>query len=492
MKRHYKVLLVLLAVLSAIVGIALLGAKTYVESAGTRGRLEAQLGKVLGLPLAISNVHLSLWSGLTIEGVSVPDEGGNFLEGATFHARCRFGPLLRSRFEIYGLRAENPKIFWRQGADGKWTLPMRAKAAPEAPKKASVPTVGKKTEGFQVAVEGFKVVNATAELFDNEQKPVARFSGINVNYDVLAAEHAEGSMSIDRVQWHALVLTQVHAPFKYGDGAVSLASLEGSLAGGSLRGSLNLQANVQGIPFDAELKLEGADIGKLMTETTWAPNQFAGRIDGSVEMHGSVRRLVKVEGKGALALTGVAIKGFDFFSTIADGLHIPELADLRLDDSSTAFHLGDEKVLIDSLALNSPAVKILANGNVRLNGRMAIDARLVLAERTVNELPDFVREFVARASNGESGIDFKVGGTMQKPKTDLLDRVSGKRVLSQAVDVVGNLFGDKKRKDDKKKEKKSSPDAVKAPPPPLPALDPTATLVVPPAEPAPAPASPQP
>ena len=101
-------------------------------------------------------------------------------------------------------------------------------------------------------------------------------------------------------------------------------------------------------------------------------------------------------------------------------------------------------MFIDSLALNSPAVKVLASGLVRLNGRITVDARLALAEGTLQRLPDFVREFVANV-NGEHGIDFKVGGTLSKPKTDLLDKVSGKRALSQAADVVGNLFGKKKK-----------------------------------------------
>ena len=490
MKRHFKVLLVVAAVLLALVGIALLGAKTYVESDGTRSRIEAQLGRMLGLPLVITDVNLSPWAGLTIGGVSVPEEQGNFLEGATFRARCRFGPLLQRRLEIYGLRAENPKVVWHQGADGKWTLPQRAKAESGEPKNESAPreSVPKepKSEGFQVTVDGLKIVNAAVELLDREKQTVVKFTGVNIDYGVLTMERVEGTVNIDRVQWSALAITQVHGPFKYADGAVSLAPLEGTLAGGALKGSLNLQPAVPGIPFNAELKLVAGDLSRLMTETAWAPNQFFGRIDASAEMHGTVRRLVKVEGKGALSLTGAEIKGFEFFTAIAEGLHIPELADMHLGDSSTEFRLGDEKVFVDSLALNSSAVKVLANGNVRLNGRIEIAARLALAESTMRGLPGFVREFVGSV-NGESGIDFKVGGTLSKPKTDLLDRVTGKRALTQAADVLGNLFGDKKKKDDqKKKDKKTNHDPAKIVPPVLPAIDPTATVLVPPADPPPA------
>ena len=482
MKRHFKVILVFAAVLIALVGIALLGAKTYVESDGTRSRIEAQLGRMLGLPLVITDVNLSPWAGLTIGGVSVPEEQGNFLEGATFRARCRFGPLLQRRLEIYGLRAENPNIVWHQGADGKWTLPQRAKVVSDGPKKEG----GSRSEGFQVTVDGLKIVNAAVELLNREKQTVVKFTGVNIDYGVLTMERVEGTVNIDRVQWSALAITQVHGPFKYADGAVSLAPLEGTLAGGALKGSLNLQPTVHGIPFNAELKLVAGDLSRLMTETAWAPNQFFGRIDASVEMHGTVRRLVKVEGKGALSLTGAEIKGFEFFTAIAEGLHIPELADMHLGDSSTEFRLGDEKVFVDSLALNSPAVKVLANGNVRLNGRIEIAARLALAESTMRGLPGFVREFVGSV-NGESGIDFKIGGTLSKPKTDLLDRVTGKRALSQATDVLGNLFGDKKKKDDqKKKDKKTNQDPAKIVPPMLPAVDPTATVLVPPADPPPA------
>ena len=250
MKRHSKVIFVVLAVLLAIVAIALLGAKTYVESAGTRTRVEAQLGSVLGLPLTITKVHLSPWGGLAIHGVNIPDGEGNFMEGATFRASCRFIPLLQRRFEIYGLRAEDAKIVWRQGADGKWTLPGRAKpTSSEARSEAQKPKpAGKKGDSFQVVVDGFKVVNATAELQDNERKPVANFSGLNLNYNTLTTDRAEGTMRIDRVQWHALPVTQLRGPFKYTNGTVALDPLEGTVAGGALRGALNLQAGAQGIP----------------------------------------------------------------------------------------------------------------------------------------------------------------------------------------------------------------------------------------------------
>ena len=234
MKRHSKVLLVVLAVLVAIVGIALLGAKAYVESAATRSRIETQLGQMLGLPLVISDVSLWPWSGLKIGGVSVPGDEGNFLEGATFRARCRLGPLLQRRLEIYGLRAENPKIVWREGADGKWTLPQRVKPPGEEltpttePKKDGAPKE-KKAEGFRVTVDGLKIANAAIELLDNEKKSVVKLTGVNIDYDVLTPERVEGAMRIDRVQWAALAITQVHAPFKYAENAVSLAPLEGRL-----------------------------------------------------------------------------------------------------------------------------------------------------------------------------------------------------------------------------------------------------------------------
>ena len=134
MKRLSKAILILLAALVAIACVALLGVNLYVQSPGTQTRIQEELSKKLGVPLLIANTSLTPWSELRINGITIPTEEGNFLEATVFSARYRLSALLHQRLVIYDMRAENPRIVWREDAEGKWTLPKLPKSQSDEPK----------------------------------------------------------------------------------------------------------------------------------------------------------------------------------------------------------------------------------------------------------------------------------------------------------------------------------------------------------------------
>jgi uncharacterized protein involved in outer membrane biogenesis len=479
-KKLPKVILIAAAVLLVIAGIALLGVRSFVSSPMTRTRLEEELGNALRMPLTIGSVHLAHFNGIRIEGVSISGEGGNFLHGATLSARCRALPLLAGRLEIYALAAENPSFLWAPDVKGKWVLPRRVESAPSAPKETA-PKPEKK-RSFNVSIDDVRLTGGSLTLLGKERTPLVKFIGIAIAANSPTRESAAGTLTVDRIQWFALGFENVRTPFKYADGTLAAEALTASLAGGALEGTISTQPDVSGIPFAFALKLKSADLGRLMTETEWAPNQFAGKLDAQIDARGAFRRFSsRLEGSGSLALSGGVIQNFEFFQILADGLRIPELAKFRLNDSSAAFQVRDEKVQVDSLALNSADVKLLCKGPVRFNGKMDLDARLALSDRVADELPKFAREnFLVRDASGQAGLEFKISGALSKPKTDLLQRISGRTLNSQLDNLTSSLFGGKKKNGDDKKKKESNESAPTLPPtpaapapePPAPACEP--------------------
>ncbi len=480
MKRLSKAILILLAALVAIACVALLGVNLYVQSPGTQTRIQEELSKKLGVPLLIANTSLTPWSELRINGITIPTEEGNFLEATAFSARYRLSALLHQRLVIYDMRAENPRIVWREDAEGKWTLPKRPKTHSDEPKTETQP---KTASSFQVEVEGFKLADGRIEFLDRENKPVATFTGVDMDYSTLTEGLVEGTLAVGRAEWSKIVIEKLHSPFKYADGDLVLPSLAGEYHGGQLTGNITAQPRVADIPFKGKIQVVGVDLTRLMNETGWAPNQFAGRIAGTLEAKGTFRKIAKIQGPGSITITSGQIRQLDLFRSIGDVLRIPQLSDLQLRESHGQFHLSDEKVHVDSLILDSTDVKIVAKGPARFNGKLALDARLVLTDRTSNQLPDFIRSnFTTTDDEGVKGLDFKIGGTLDKPKTDLLDRVIGNKLSEQFDDLVSGIFGGKKKKDDKKDDKKKKTDRPPSIPPPLPAVDPTVTTLVPPAD----------
>ena len=133
---------------------------------------------------------------------------------------------------------------------------------------------------------------------------------------------------------------------------------------------------------------------------------------------------------------------------------------LDLQQASADFRVGEGKVYVDELLLRSPNLKLIARGEVRLDSTLKLGARLVINERISRQLPAFVEtNFQAGDEPGTRYIDFAVTGTLAKPKTDLLDRILGKKIQKEVGSIFQNIFGGKRKPEKKEKEKKpkSSP-----------------------------------
>jgi hypothetical protein len=97
---------------------------------------------------------------------------------------------------------------------------------------------------------------------------------------------------------------------------------------------------------------------------------------------------------------------------------------------------------------------------VKFNGKLDLDARLSVSERVTRQLPQFVEKaFTPGGVAGMRQIDFDVNGTLEKPKSNLLERLVGRNYESQAVGLFQSIFGIKKKEQRKEEE-------IKPPAPP--------------------------
>jgi type II secretion system protein N len=474
-KSLSKAILITFAVLAGIALLLVLALNLYVQSPGTQARIQEELSQALKLPLVITNTTLTPWSDLHINGIAVPGEKGNFLEASSFSARYRLLPILRKRLVIYDMRFESPKIVWMQNEKGKWELPALAKAPKEATEAPSEKKETKKKPGkddFQVVLDRFKITGGSAEFLDKEGKRVALFTDVEMDYTSIAEERLEGVARIGRINYaDTLFFDNVRTPFKYVGGQFSLPAIEATLAGGPVTASFELQAEKSKSPFVTQLQFEDADLARLSTEAGWASGRATGTLRGTFEMAGVSGAIDKAKGKGELVLTNGTLRQMDLLQTLGEVLQFEELIQLRVNSGVANFRFENEKVQVDHIALQSPDLKLTAQGMARFNRKLDLDARLSVDERTLKRRAPFVRQlFAAADDNGEHAIDFKIMGTIDKPKTDLAEKLLGKSLGDQFENVVSRLFGfgrkkdEEKKKDEKKKKKKDEPGAGGKPP----------------------------
>ena len=493
MKPVSKAILIGVAALIGLAGVLLLALNLYLQSPGTQARIQQELSEALKLPLVITNTTIAPWSDLRINGITVPAETGNFLEASSFTARFQLLPLLRKRLIIYDMRFENPHIHWVQNEKGKWVMPRLAKAPREAseddPPESEKPKAGGKKNDFEVVLDGFKVHRGSIEFIDNDGKRVAHFTDVDLDYTVISEERLEGVARIGRVNYaDALFFENVRAPFAYREMEFSLPHIEGTLGGGHVTGSFRLQPAEAKSPFEARLELAGVDLAQITTAAGWASGRASGTLAGTIALHGPGRQMKKAEGEGRLTLTNGVIRQMDLLQTLGEVLQFEELILLRLKNASADFHVGDEKVHIDQLLLESPDLKLTATGTARFNRKLELDARLAVDETMLKRRAPFVRNLFASTDEaGQHAIDFKVAGTYDRPTTDLAEKLLGKTLGDQFENVVSRLFGLGKKKDDEKKKEEKKKKKKKEEEPAGPPSDAAPVESVPDAPPPPSP-----
>ena len=508
MKKVSKAILIGFAVLAAL-GVALVaGLNLYVQSPGSQARIQEELSKALRLPLKLTNISVSPFGSLRITGITIPNGGANFLEAASFNARYLVLPLLQNKLVITEMSVENPKIVWVQTTGGKWKLPepeqaaKEAKEANETPKPKEVkepkepgaikvpkenppetaekkPAAPEKKSAFDVIVNRFDVEGGAVDLLDKDMKHVAAFSNVNMTYTSLTAERVEGTATIGKLVWaDTFVLENVKTPFSFADGAFNLPEITAAFAGGTLQGRFHTHTEQTHSPFKIAIGFNKLDLDRLSTQTGAPAGQTLGSISGQIEVHGDTQQTDRLEGVGRVDLRDAQFHQLDLFQTIGQLLG---LTDLRVRDGHGDFRLNDEKIAVEKITLNTADLQLTAQGTARLNKRLNLTAQISAEDAVVKRLPEQIRDSFIPVDGGRRALDFTIGGTMDKPKTNLVDKLIGKKLNTQFDGLLQGFFGgDKKPEDEKankerkKKEKEKAaeknadaPPVASAPPQPV-------------------------
>jgi hypothetical protein len=117
-------------------------------------------------------------------------------------------------------------------------------------------------------------------------------------------------------------------------------------------------------------------------------------------------------------------------------------------------------VLIDEIVLRSPNLRLNAGGTVTFKGKLGLEAVLTINDKIRGQLFRAIRDnFVASEDHpGEYSLPFHIGGTVEKPKTNLMERAVGVD-LKNLGGVIDALFG---RGKGKKKNAESAPESPTA------------------------------
>lgn len=459
MKKLARIALIAAGIIGAAAVMLLLAVNMHVQSEHTHRRIERELSQRIGSTLRITRVSVTPWGGLKLSGITIPQSngapGGEFLEAKTFQLRIEFASLFEQRLVIKEIALLQPTVVWYQDAEGKWRLPGLA-ARPNASAQAEIrqaeqspAAVNARTDSRDVSqptaiatpgtaahenrtfvpeIRRVKLLGAHFRFLDQHGRPVASFDDVQFRSAFRSGVELLGDLTIAKTSLRDhFFLQQLHSHVSYGPSGLEMSDIAAKAAGGDVSGHFALQPQAPDSPFSASVKLHGIDADRVLAEAGGASGTISGRIEGTLAAEGKTADPNALSGAGEIVLRDGQLRQYSLLDALGQLLEIEELRQLKLDEAQAKYHIAPGVVALDELVLHSPNLRLSAAGTIGFDGQVRLDSQLAISDTVRRQLLRPIRQnFQPGSEPGFSVVAFNISGTVERPKTNLMDKLVGR------------------------------------------------------------------
>ena len=502
MQKLLRLILVVLGALIALAAILLVGVNLYVQSQGAQAKIQQELSRSLGVPLKIRSMSVTPWGGLELSGITIPQTSSvgskHFLEAKTFQLRVRFVSLFSRRLVIKEVSLVRPRVIWPQDTEGKWHLPRAQKTPSRAvPTKQAQASSQPGTDGnvqtnasppitlttkassspkvrgsgeprgqepsLTVAPEVRRVSVKDGDFIflDQAGRLIASFTGVDFRTNIRSALAFHGDAMVTRISLRdRFFLDQLHSPLRYEPDVLELSKISARVAKGEVDGYFAIQPEAEDSPFTTNVNFHDVLADQIVENAGGPKGIVKGKLEGNFQASGKTSNPEALTGKGEIFLRDGRVQQYKLLVLLGQILQIEELQELQLEQAEAKYHLNPGLVTVDELILRSPNVWLTASGTVAFDGTLQLNSRLAINDRIRGQLFKAIRDnFRPIDEPGYSAIEFQVGGTVERPSTNLVEQLVGRDISS----MLNSFFGGKKNRP--KKKKKLAQDMTAAPSP---------------------------
>ena len=462
---------------AALLGLAALGllvVNLYVQSEGAQARIQQELSRRLQAPVTIRSTSVTPWGGLTLTGITIPQVSssgsGAFLQARSFHVHVRLLPLLSRRLIIKEISLLGANVNWPQDPDGKWRLPgshpseERATAspagkptvAPAEPPSSGAPAISgspipraeaSRTASARAEAGGalfvpelrrINISDGNFRFFDRAGGFIAAFQGVKFHSSV-REQALRGQVGASQISLRdKFFLQHFESGLRYDSHELSLLKIASRAANGLVNGDFTIQPQAANSPFSVRVRFRDVQADELVVEAGGPKGVIQGKLEGTIEAEGKGGDPAVLTGHGDLTLREGQLQQYSLLVALGQVLQIEELTQLQLQQAEAKYHVNAGTITVDELVLRSPNIRVSATGTVGFNGKLRLQSQLAINDKVRSQLFSPIKDnFQPISEAGLWAVDFQVNGSVDKPKTNLVERVVGRNLK----DFVSGLFG---------------------------------------------------
>ena len=425
--KAVKILLVLLVVLALLLGGGVLYFNHYLQTPEFKKFVTGAARDALGSAVALEDINISLFTGVTVTGVTIANpEGfpGSLLTARVFVLRYRLLPLLRKRIEIAELTLQKPVVTLVRNDKNEWNY-EKLPAAPLKPTPAPQSGAPSMKRGdVEISLSSMSLNEGEIVMIAGN-KEVLRIDKIGLSSGLSMVGNKLSGTGRARIETisagNSMFVRSVAAPVSLTPEQIKLAPVSGELAGGALSGDVAVQLAGER-KYTVHLQVKDADVNKMLEEAG-ARRVLSGKLQLTAAVEGT-GGLARMAGGGRAEVVGGKLAGVPLLDQLSVLLQVPALHELQFTECVMEFAVTNNVMQTPVIRLVSPEVQITGSGSVSLDDySLNHNLTLAVAKDTLARAPKEVSNVFAQRADGFLTLDFRVWGPYDSPKTDLQARL---------------------------------------------------------------------
>ena len=446
--------------LSFALGLCVLNALKLVlrlESAKTR--IRNSLSTALGMDVQFEKLRSSLLWKIKINGIKGSSVGGASFSAHELQINPRLLSLVRGQLVLSEVHIDKPRLTL---VDRPTSSPHGVPAGASAVQKdtpSELPPVIKKLlpQHDHSPVRRLVITGGGLDWIDAGGHSLIQAESVQLELNADTNGHGNGRIAIAKgaiaelISFHGL-----QSAIELNDGLLSLPALRATSGEGQLVVSLGLQTKRPGMPVDVKAALKAVDLAIMTAELPAL--KLAGMANGDLELTGLALQTASLNGKAQLQIENGFFKGMGLLQLVGQLFQIQELSNLKVKSANAQMIIADSNIRLTELLVQSDDLLFHAPGVIGFNRQLSLNARLSLPERMLNgkNIQHFNSRFSPPDAQGNRSIDFSITGSLDKPRTNLLEKITGEGVGNMVQQLIGNFL--KPRQTEQKTEQPPAAD----------------------------------
>ena len=422
-------------VASVLLGLFLLAVGLLQVGISER-RLRDEMTRATGMPVQFEHCSVGMLGGVSLRGLTATNGNGDSLSAQSVFVRPHLWECLRGRLKFLEVRVHDVR-FVRMERPTRFSVVApgaeRLAAQTEGPKTA-VPSGVLKVFGMARRVN---VTNAAVDWMKANGRVRTQIEGADFRYEETGPGEGIGELRAQRGMWQELLAVEaIYSRLNLKGEELSLQEFSAQCGGGKLSGSGGVGLGER-LRFAVGLSVDGVDLEKMSHELPSL--RVSGLAAGRLQMEGFALEQQTWVGGGELSVSDGMFKGLGVLQMLGQIFQVQELAQLKARKAHSKIRIADKKVSLDSLEIDAGEIQLTAPGVVDFKRALSLQAQISLPEQMIRgkALQLFDKRFSAVDGAGRRSLAFQVTGTLDKPQTDLLEKLVGDNLGA----VVGGALG---------------------------------------------------